>query len=145
MRPKKKVLLYCPDAHQIGMIDFALTHRVPTARIFQATTYDEVVALATVHDFEGVLMYRAKQHGDFPRDEARIWELLEVACGRAGTLEVCAGFGPSLAGIPKYRLAGSFPEFMPDIVECLKLAIARKRGPCGIQNGFTLAQIGRAA
>lgn len=145
MKPKKKVLLYCPDAYLVGMIDFALTYRVPTARIFSASTYEEVVQLATVHDFEGVIMYRAKKQGDFPPDEHQIWKLLETAAGRAKVVEVCNTFGPHPAGCPYSQVLGSFPESMPDIVECLYRAIARKRGPSGHQSGFYLAETGRAA
>lgn len=145
MRPKKKVLLYCADAYLIGMVSFAMNLRLRTAHVYEATTYEEVIAAGKEHDFESVVVYRTKKHGESVPDDGKVFRLIEANRGRAGIVEICNGFGPHPSSLALFRVAGSFPIAMVDIAEATSQSLSRKRGPSGIQHGFRLSKESVAA
>jgi hypothetical protein len=156
MRARKRVLLYCADAELGSTIAWVLGVRcsypyVVVVSTFTAKDFLEA-SIAEAAEFDCVVVVRSElgrpSDGYADRnDDRQVLALLRgESIGRL-TVEILNGL-PALAESCAEKLVyGPVKSSMLEIVEMVRLACARKRGPngYGLESGYQLRSIGHSA
>ena len=155
MRPKKNVLLYCAEADLGDHLAWVLDIRMNGVRMAKASSPELFLtaAMAANAEFDCVVVVRTKL-GERPLAygrkcaDAQVFALLEAAGVRMLTVEVQNGLPPRQYSNANRFVMGSADKAVAEILDAVKMACERKRGPIGKEErsrGFRLGMIGRAA
>jgi hypothetical protein len=123
MKPKKKILLYCADDARREELSYAIWARCVWAKVYDVSTAEGFSnALASGIEFDCIVLVPSWK----PREKAWIHKFLMAYPDATRAIEVRAksyGEGPSLAG--RRVVDGD----MASLIDAMKTASARKRGP----------------
>lgn len=149
MRARKRVLLYCADEAILSPIAFVLEVRCLLLAVTKTCDPKGFLdaSLAEGVKFDCVVVVRTEKH---LLDDRQVLALLSGEDAGRLTVEVMNGLPLIHESCAQKRIhgpIGSYGAGMADIVEQVRLACKRKRGPKGTpqpEEQFSLASIGRA-
>lgn len=146
MRPRKKVLLYCADEAIGGNLAYVLDVGCVNPGLAITSAFSPMdfldESLSQGAQFDCVVVVRTSPF-DLP-----ILSLLKGQDVGKLTVEVMNGLPPINESCAEKRIFGPIKDNIPQIIETVRMACTRKRGPKGPAleiYSFNLATIGKAA
>ena len=109
MRPRKHVLLYCADEHMLSLVGFVLEARLQI-KLWKTRKAEDVIWT----ECDAAVVYRTNSPED--KKALALGSPVEVLAGQIGL-----GYG--------LKVEGHFPQNCCELLEAVKQAASRKRGP----------------